>query len=29
MTTIADFTVTTNKGEELDLASKKGKNCAC
>ena len=25
MTTIADFTVTTNKGEELDLASKKGK----
>jgi glutathione peroxidase len=25
MTTIADFTVTTNRGEELDLASKKGK----
>ena len=25
MTTIADFTVRTNKGEELDLASKKGK----
>lgn len=25
MTTIADFTVTTNKGEELDLATKKGK----
>lgn len=25
MTTIADFTVTTNRGEPLDLASKKGK----
>jgi len=25
MTTIADFTVTTNRGEELDLADKKGK----
>ena len=25
MTTIADFTVTTNRGEELDLAEKKGK----
>lgn len=25
MTTIADFTVTTNRGEELDLTSKKGK----
>ncbi|MEM7688301.1 MAG: glutathione peroxidase [Pseudomonadota bacterium] len=25
MTTIADFTVTTNRGEELDLATKKGK----
>ena len=25
MTTIADFTVTTNRGETLDLASKKGK----
>jgi len=25
MTTIADFTVTTNRGEELDLAGKKGK----
>lgn len=25
MTTIADFTVTTNKGEKLDLADKKGK----
>jgi glutathione peroxidase len=25
MTTIADFKVTTNRGEELDLASKKGK----
>ena len=25
MTTIADFTVTTNRGEEIDLASKKGK----
>lgn len=25
MTTIADFTVTTNHGEELDLADKKGK----
>ena len=25
MTTIADFTVTTNKGEPLDLAEKKGK----
>lgn len=25
MTSIADFTVTTNRGEELDLASKKGK----
>lgn len=25
MTTIADFTVTTNRGEDLDLASKKGK----
>ena len=25
MTTIADFTVTTNRGEELDLASKQGK----
>ncbi|MEE4205600.1 MAG: glutathione peroxidase [Erythrobacter sp.] len=25
MTTIADFTVTTNRGEKLDLASKKGK----
>ncbi|MEO1648644.1 MAG: glutathione peroxidase, partial [Pseudomonadota bacterium] len=24
MTTIADFTVTTNRGEELDLATKKG-----
>lgn len=24
MTTIADFTVTTNRGEELDLAEKKG-----
>ena len=24
MTTIADFTVTTNRGEELDLADKKG-----
>ncbi|MEM7700407.1 MAG: glutathione peroxidase [Pseudomonadota bacterium] len=24
MTTIADFTVTTNRGEELDLAAKKG-----
>ncbi len=24
MTTIADFTVTTNRGEELDLSSKKG-----
>ncbi|MFW5634965.1 MAG: glutathione peroxidase [Erythrobacter sp.] len=25
MTTIADFTVTTNRGEQLDLASKQGK----
>jgi len=25
MTTITDFTVTTNRGEELDLATKKGK----
>ena len=25
MTTIADFTVTTNRGEDLDLATKKGK----
>ena len=25
MTTIADFTVTTNRGEKLDLAEKKGK----
>ena len=25
MTTIADFTVTTNRGEELDLADKQGK----
>ncbi|MCK0128220.1 glutathione peroxidase [Erythrobacter sp. F6033] len=25
MTTIADFTVTTNRGEELDLSEKKGK----
>jgi len=25
MTTIADFTVTTNRGEQLDLATKKGK----
>lgn len=25
MTTIADFTVTTNRGEELDLATKEGK----
>lgn len=25
MTTIADFTVTTNRGEEIDLADKKGK----
>jgi len=25
MTTIADFTVTTNRGESLDLATKKGK----
>ena len=25
MTTIADFTVTTNRGEELDLAEKEGK----
>lgn len=25
MTTIADFTVTTNRGEELDLSTKKGK----
>jgi glutathione peroxidase len=25
MTTIADFTVTTNRGEDLDLASKQGK----
>ncbi|MEM6828813.1 MAG: glutathione peroxidase, partial [Pseudomonadota bacterium] len=25
MTTIADFTVTTNRGEELDLGTKKGK----
>jgi len=25
MTTIADFTVTTNRGEELDLAEKQGK----
>ncbi|MEL6529383.1 MAG: glutathione peroxidase [Pseudomonadota bacterium] len=25
MTTIADFTVTTNRGEELELAEKKGK----
>ncbi len=25
MTTIADFTVTTNRGEEIDLATKKGK----
>lgn len=25
MTTIADFTVTTNRGEELDLATKQGK----
>ncbi|MDJ0643703.1 MAG: glutathione peroxidase, partial [Erythrobacter sp.] len=25
MTTIADFTVTTNRGEELDLATKTGK----
>ena len=25
MTTIADFTVTTNRGDELDLATKKGK----
>ena len=25
MTSIADFTVTTNRGEELDLATKKGK----
>ena len=25
MTNIADFTVTTNRGEELDLATKKGK----
>jgi len=25
MTTIADFTVTTNRGEKLDLSSKKGK----
>ena len=25
MTTIADFTVTTNRGEELDLSDKKGK----
>ena len=25
MTTIADFTVTTSRGEELDLATKKGK----
>jgi len=25
MTTIADFTVTTNRGEELDLETKKGK----
>ncbi|MFN2100535.1 glutathione peroxidase [Altererythrobacter sp. MF3-039] len=25
MTSIADFTVTTNRGEELDLAEKKGK----
>ena len=24
MTTIADFTVTTNRGEELDLSTKKG-----
>ena len=25
MTSVADFTVTTNRGEELDLATKKGK----
>lgn len=25
MTTVADFTVTTNRGEKLDLATKKGK----
>lgn len=25
MTTIADFTVTTNRGEEIDLSAKKGK----
>ena len=25
MTTVADFTVTTNRGEELDLSEKKGK----
>ena len=25
MTTLADFTVTTNRGETLDLATKKGK----
>jgi glutathione peroxidase len=25
MTTIADFTVTTNRGEEIDLATKRGK----
>ena len=25
MTTIADFTVTTNRGEKLDLSTKKGK----